>query len=102
METLVFERKGRQARVDIKPAALANSGATLIEMGMAGLGVLAAPGFLVRRAVEAGDLEPLLVDWQLLPHAKLWAVYPHRRFLPAKVRLLVELLRETASSERWP
>ena len=97
MDTLVFERKGRQVSVDVKPVALANTGSHLFEMAMSGLGVTGGPGFLMRRAVASGALEPLLEDWQLLPHAKLWVLYPHRRFLPAKVRLFVELLRETAA-----
>jgi DNA-binding transcriptional LysR family regulator len=103
METLVFERKGRQVKVDVKPVALANIGSHLIEMALAGLGVMGGPGFLMRRAVESGTLEHVLADWDVLPRMRLWALYPHRRFLPAKVRLFVELLRETAAAgDGWP
>lgn len=103
METLPFERNGKQVSVEMKPVALANIGSHLIEMAIAGLGVMGGPGFLMRRAVESGALEPLLADWALLPRMKLWVLYPHRRFLPAKVRLFVELLRETAAAgDGWP
>ncbi len=94
MKTLVFERKRRVVSVDIKACALSNSGDTLRDLAVAGLGVMATPTFLAQHAVETGKLEVLLPDWTLRPQAKLWALYPHRRFLPAKVRLFVELLRE--------
>jgi hypothetical protein len=29
----------------------------------------------------------------MLARPKLWAIYPHRRFLPAKVRIFVDALR---------
>jgi DNA-binding transcriptional LysR family regulator len=93
-ETLVFERGRRQTRVALVPAVISNSGDVLFELAIAGVGILpAVPSFLVHDAVENGRLEPLLRDWTLLPRPKLWAVYPHRRFLPAKVRLFVDALR---------
>jgi len=63
-------------------------------MAIAGVGIVPALRFLMLAALEDGRLEPLLRDWTLLPHPKLWAIYPHRRFLPAKVRLFVDALRE--------
>lgn len=93
-DSLVFERGGKQTRVDVVPAVTSNSGEVLRELAIAGAGIMpAVPSFLVHAAVEDGRLEPLLRDWTLLPRPKLWAVYPHRRFLPAKVRLFVEALR---------
>jgi DNA-binding transcriptional LysR family regulator len=93
-ETLVFERGGKRARVELEAAVTSNSGDALREMAYAGLGILpAVPRFLVNAALADGRLEPLLSDWTLLPCPKLWAVYPNRRFLPAKVRLFVDALR---------
>lgn len=93
-DRLVFERGGKQTRVELVAAAMSNSGDVLRDMAVAGVGILpAVPSFLVHAAVEDGRLEPLLREWTLLPRPKLWAVYPHRRFLPAKVRLFVDALR---------
>jgi len=93
-ERLVFERGGKQTLVELVAAVTSNSGEALCEMAFAGLGILpSVPTFLVHAALSDGRLEPLLRDWTLLPRAKLWAVYPNRGFLPAKVRLFVDALR---------
>ncbi len=92
-DTLVLERRGKQTRVDLVPVFTSNSGDMLREMAIAGVGILPSPSFLVHAAVADGRLEALLSEWTLLPRPKLWAVYPNRRFLPAKVRLFVDALR---------
>jgi DNA-binding transcriptional LysR family regulator len=92
-DTLVFERGRRQVRVNLVPAFASNSGDACRDMVVAGTGVVAAPSFLMQDAVEEGHVEQILRDWTLAPLAKLWAVYPQRRFLPAKVRLFVDALR---------
>jgi DNA-binding transcriptional LysR family regulator len=92
-DTLVFERGGKQARVTLAPVFTSNSGDACRDMAAAGIGITAAPSFLMRAAMEEGRLEQTLRDWTLLPRPKLWALYPQRRFLPAKVRLFVEALR---------
>jgi DNA-binding transcriptional LysR family regulator len=92
-DTLTFERGGKQVRVKLVPAFATNAGDACREITVAGVGVAAAPAFLMRRAVEEGRLEQILREWTLAPRAKLWAVYPQRRFLPAKVRLFVDTLR---------
>jgi DNA-binding transcriptional LysR family regulator len=100
-QTLIFERRGKQTRVDVQPFVLCNSGAALRDLCIAGVGLFAGPSFLVRDAVEEGGLEQILAEWTMLPSAKLWALYPHRRFLPAKVRLFIEMLRETFAGHAW-
>jgi DNA-binding transcriptional LysR family regulator len=42
----------------------------------------------------AGLIEPVLVDWSLQPF-RLFAIYPHRRFVSPKVRAFVDALRAT-------
>ncbi|HEX5059392.1 MAG TPA: LysR substrate-binding domain-containing protein [Kofleriaceae bacterium] len=91
--TWMFERDGKQTSVEVNATITGNSGDVLREMTTAGLGVFMAPSMVVDRAVAARQLERVLREWTVLPKPKLWAVYPHRRFLPAKVRLFVEALR---------
>jgi DNA-binding transcriptional LysR family regulator len=101
MDKLVFERSRKQTRVELMPTFMSNSGDLLREMAIAGIGIVPAPSFLMRAAVEGGQLEELLREWTLLPRPKLWALYPHRRFVPAKVRLFVDALRIAFSGDRW-
>jgi DNA-binding transcriptional LysR family regulator len=58
-----------------------------------GVALLLIPSLGAVEDVAAG-MEPVLLDWTVEPRLRLYALYPHRRFLPAKVRLFVELLRE--------
>jgi DNA-binding transcriptional LysR family regulator len=92
-DTVTFERRGRRVRVSLAPAFTTNSGDLCREMAIAGVGFVASPSFLVRAAVEHGRLEHVLSEWTLVPRPRLWAIYPERRFLPAKVRLFVDALR---------
>lgn len=93
MNTLVFDRAGKRVSVELASTITSNSGDVLRGMAVAGFGLMAAPSIVVHQAVAEGTLEPVLRDWTLQPQAKLWAVYPHRRFLPAKVRIFVDALR---------
>ena len=98
----VLERAGKKVTVKVKPAMLSNSGRALQEAGRAGVGILMIPSLGGVEDVAAG-METLLTDWTVLPQLRLFALYPHRRFLSAKVRLLVETLRqELGDPERDP
>jgi DNA-binding transcriptional LysR family regulator len=67
-----------------------------------GHGLLYAPRYLLADDLASGRLVPILTKYET---AKLSidAIYPHRRHLPVKVRLFVDLLskyfRETTLNE---
>ncbi|MBR0558107.1 LysR family transcriptional regulator [Ciceribacter sp. L1K23] len=68
-----------------------NSPQATLRGARAGLGVAMIPDFIGRPYVESGELVPLLEDF--LPNDRgIYAVYPHRRYLPAKVRSFVDYL----------
>ena len=58
---------------------------------LAGLGFAILPDFIAAPEIEAGKLVPLLTD-RMLTGGGIFAVYPHRRYLPAKVRVFVDFL----------
>jgi len=99
--------KGRQSRkVVLQPSFLSNSGDSLREALVAGAGLHMAPSFVAAADYAAGRIEPVLPDWTLDP-LKLYAIYPSRRFLPAKVRAFLEALsaqfgRDPAEDRWWP
>jgi DNA-binding transcriptional LysR family regulator len=93
MDSLVLVRGGKQTRVELAAVLTSNIGDVLAAMASEGLGIVAAPSFVVAAARSAGRIERVLEDWAVLPELTLWAIYPHRRFLSQKVRLFVEALR---------
>ncbi|MBI1685722.1 LysR family transcriptional regulator [Caulobacter hibisci] len=68
-----------------------NSGQAVLDAALQGLGVCQLPNFYVDPAIADGRLVPLLEAHNPADEG-VWAVYPHLRLLPAKVRLLVEHL----------
>jgi len=60
---------------------------------IAGLGFAPLPDFIAQPAMESGELVSVLDDW--VPRGGgIFAVYPHRRYLPGKVRVLVDFLAQ--------
>lgn len=81
-----------QVRVD--GYLTADNGDVLRAAALAGDGIAQLPAFLVQDDLRAGRLVPLLSDYHL-PPLGVYAVYPSRRYLPAKVRAFVDFLAET-------
>jgi Transcriptional regulator len=68
-----------------------NSPQATLRGARAGLGVALVPDFIGRPYLESGELVSLFEDF--LPNDRgIYAVYPHRRYLPAKVRSFVDYL----------
>jgi DNA-binding transcriptional LysR family regulator len=80
-------------RVSITGPLCANNGDLLRRAAIAGMGICGLPSFIVAEDLAAGRLERVLTDWQA-PNLTLSAVWPSRRFVPAKVRVFVDYLLE--------
>lgn len=79
--------------VDVPAMVRVDNGDALREMAIAGAGVAILPTFIVCHAIEAGILQTALTDF-IRPPLHLYAIYPSRRHLPAKVRVFVDFLLE--------
>jgi len=77
--------------VRIDGAISANNGDVLRQMGLAGLGILLAPTFIVGDDLRRGGLVKLLEDW-VDADTGIYAVYPHSRHVSPKVRAFVDFL----------
>ncbi|PZO81825.1 MAG: LysR family transcriptional regulator [Mesorhizobium amorphae] len=68
-----------------------------------GLGFVALPDFVAAPLFAEGKLKPVLEEWTG-EAGGIYAVYPHRRHLPSKVRALVDFLaqwfRESSAEAR--
>jgi DNA-binding transcriptional LysR family regulator len=71
---------------------------TLREAAIAGMGPALLPDWLVDGDIAAGRLVRCLSAWDATAttfDTGAWLVYPSRSFLPAKVRAMIDYLRET-------
>lgn len=69
-----------------------NSGSTVVDACVEGMGLCQLPAFYVREHLAAGRLQEVLAD-ERPDDQPIWAVYPTRRHLSPKVSGLVALLR---------
>jgi DNA-binding transcriptional LysR family regulator len=60
---------------------------------ISGLGFAILPDFIAAPEIIGGRLVPVLDD-RVLQGGGIFAVYPHRRYLPAKVRVFVDFLAQ--------
>jgi DNA-binding transcriptional LysR family regulator len=89
------DQDGRPLTVEVKGRVRANNGDLLRAAALGGLGLLELPDFLVARDIEKGDLVPVLEAY-VRQEGALYAVYPHARYLPPKIRVFVDFL-----ADRW-
>ncbi|MCD8504633.1 MAG: LysR family transcriptional regulator [Burkholderiaceae bacterium] len=81
----------RQEAIDVRPVMRSNNGDTCTQAAIAGQGIVLQPDFMVQRHIDRGELLELLPRWQAEEFG-VYAVYPSRRHLPAKVRLMIDFL----------
>jgi DNA-binding transcriptional LysR family regulator len=71
-----------------------NNGDTARAAAIAGRGVIWQPSFLIGPDLRAGRLVPLMPGYSM-PDIDVLAIYPSRRHLSAKVRVMVDFLAES-------
>lgn len=76
-----------------------NNSEALREALIAGLGICQMPTFIVGEDLAQGRLVELLPDYRLPEHA-IYAVYPERKHVPAKVTAFVDFLLAQLGGER--
>lgn len=91
---------GAPRTVRIRHRLRANSGEALLRASISGLGVVQLPSFYVHEALRNGDLEVALEDY-CTPELGIYAVYPARRLLAAKVRTFVDFLAAALAGKEW-
>ncbi|ANK73924.1 MULTISPECIES: LysR family transcriptional regulator [Ensifer] len=85
------EPDGSAFTVPVRGPIEVNSPLAALRATVSGLGVSIIPDFIARPKIATGELVTLFDDF--LPRDRgIYAIYPHRRYLPAKVRTLVDFL----------
>ncbi|MBI3146182.1 MAG: LysR family transcriptional regulator, partial [Pseudogulbenkiania sp.] len=89
----VWPIKDRGRIITIRPHGrfTADNGEAVLAAALAGVGVAALPDFLIEAHIAAGDLVPLLADYQP-PEAGMFVVRPPGAFPSRKVRVLIDIL----------
>jgi DNA-binding transcriptional LysR family regulator len=91
LDEWVLTRGGKKTKVRLVPRLVANAGEAHMAAVLEGVTLGLLPSFLLPPD-HAKRLEPVLPEWSL-GHRPVYAVFPHRRFMPAKVRAFVDFCR---------
>jgi DNA-binding transcriptional LysR family regulator len=92
---------GRAGTVRITARYACDNWEVLREWAVQGLGVALKSTWDVRRHLEDGSLVSLLPGYSFAHDVAIYAVYPHRRHLPAKTRAFIEFLAESFGPEPY-
>jgi DNA-binding transcriptional LysR family regulator len=88
-----FVRAGEARTVRVTARLQTNNNRLLCEAACKGMGIVIQPTFNVWDRLRSGELELLLDQWHV-GQLGIHVVFPHRQFLPAKVRVFIDFLAE--------
>jgi DNA-binding transcriptional LysR family regulator len=95
------DRDGKPAAVRVSGNLVTTSAEVFRTFTLSGGGVVLAPRFIMEEELSAGTLVALLPEYRPVEFA-INAVYPHRRYLAAKVRIFIDRLVERfGEHQRW-
>lgn len=95
------DSEGVRSHVRVNIALSASSGDFLREAAIEGLGIVMQPTFIAGEKILAGELVPILQDYEW-PTTPAYAVYPPTRHLSYRVRAFIDFLAETfAGVPHW-
>ena len=86
--------------VKVQPRLRTNSGDTCRAVALLHQGIILQPSFLVAEDLRAGTLVEILPQWKAL-ELGIYAVYPSRKHVLPKVRLLIDHLARSLASRDW-
>jgi DNA-binding transcriptional LysR family regulator len=86
-----FEPDGSGFSVPVNGPMEVNSPQATLRAARASLGIAIVPDFIAKPFIQSGELVTLFDDY-VSKDRGIYAVYPHRRYLPAKVRTMVDFL----------
>lgn len=89
-------RQGERAQsVQVKGRYSANHAGARLSAAENNLGIANLPDFIARGSLQSGKILQVLPEWELDPgkyQGEIWLLYHPTRFLPMKVRVLIDYL----------
>lgn len=94
-----FDDADRSQRVEVSGSLQADSFGALKAAACLGLGLAVLPIWSAMPCLKSGELQTVLRGWAVSPRAghaagAIYAVYPHRKHIPPKVRAFLDFMVE--------
>ena len=87
------DAEGRERTIRVTGSLNSNNGELNVAAAVQGVGITLEPDFIIGAELGNGALVRVLESFEA-PALPIYAVYPSRRFLPAKVRMFVDFMAE--------
>ena len=97
---MLKDEGGNAQTVSVAGAFIVNNGGALTRFALAGLGVIYQPDFLVGKYIASGELVDLLPNYQGYDIC-FYAIYPQRKLMSRKTRLLLDFLQERLANTEF-
>ncbi|MCK5883246.1 MAG: hypothetical protein KAG61_06120, partial [Bacteriovoracaceae bacterium] len=88
-----FTINKKNKSIKVKGNWKSNNGRALSHAVKSSLGIAMLPGVYIFDDIQNGNLVPLLEDYSL-GEQNVWIVYPHKKYLSGKTRILINYLTE--------
>ena len=98
---LFRDRSGSVAEVPVHGWLVVSNALSLRRAALDGLGVTLLADWLVKQSIDDGTLIDLFPELDVTAtgfEAGIWALYPSKAFLPQRVRLMIDFIRQTAAT----
>jgi len=99
-DTIHLESGELHEGIKVSPRLRVNNGDTCRAAALAGLGIIFQPTFIVGQDLLSGELVEILEEWHT-GEVGVYAVYPVRRHLSGKVRVMVDFLAAAFQGMPW-
>jgi DNA-binding transcriptional LysR family regulator len=93
-----FEKRGKRVVIDVPGGLTLDEGRLMHEAALAGAGLAYIGEWAVAQDIAAGRLIAVLEDWTP-PYPGLSLYFSSRRQIPARLRVLIDLIRELHRTE---
>jgi hypothetical protein len=93
-----FEKRGQAVLIDAPGSLTLDESGLMLEPALAGAGLAYIGESSAAEHIAAGRLEVVLVDWTP-PYPGLSLYFAGRRHIPARLRALIDLIREQATQQ---
>ena len=91
-----FKEGDRERNIRVSGRVRYNSGYSLVDAALKGLGMVQLPDYYVQKYLQSGELVSVLDDFRE-PEEGIWAVYPQNRHLSTKIQMLLQYLQQHLS-----
>ncbi|MBD3886766.1 LysR family transcriptional regulator [Phormidium tenue FACHB-886] len=88
-----FQQDGQEIRLPVEGNLLLNDGESLLNVALAGVGLVQVYNYIAGEAIAQGKLKPVLEKYAA-PSSPISVVYPQKRHLSVKIRVFVDFMGE--------